>query len=193
MKPMIVLASASPQRKSLLTSLGLPFEVMPSAVDEVAHPEGDPEERARELACLKARDVASRMPGRYVIGCDTLVVDPYGALLEKPADEAEARAMLKQQSNGVSIVHSGLCVLAPDGAEHRGISSSSVRFRELSEADVDWWIGTGLWQDRSGSFQIDGPGQLMIRHIEGDWTGIVGLPVFLLGELLTEAGYPLYQ
>jgi len=192
MKPPLILASTSPQRKTLLESLELPFEVIPSAVDEAQCAEQDPEQRARQLACLKAREVASRVQGAFVIGCDTLVVDPHGALLEKPVDEQEARAMLKQQSNGISIVHSGLCVLTPDGVEHRGIASALVRFRALSKADIDWWIATRLWEGRSGGFQIDGPGQLMIQHIEGDWTGIVGLPLFLLGELLVEAGYPLY-
>jgi septum formation protein len=192
MKPTLILASASPQRKTLLESLGLPFEVVPSAVDEEAHPEADPEQRARQLACLKALDVAGRFPGRFVIGCDTLVVDPYGNTLEKPADEAEARKMLKQQSNGISFVHSGLCVMDSEGVANKGISSSLVKFRELTPGDIDWWIGTGLWQGRSGGFQIDGPGQLMIERIEGDWTGIVGLPLFELGKLLTWAKYPLY-
>jgi septum formation protein len=192
MKPVLILASASPQRKELLASLGLPFEVVPSGVDEDSHPEKNPEKRARRLAFLKADDVAKHYPDRYVIGCDTLVVDPYGTLLEKPADAAEARNMLKQQSNGISIVHSGLCILAPSGEAHFGMSSSLVRFRELNDADLDWWIGTRLWEGRSGAFQIDGPGQLMIQHIEGDWTGIVGLPVYELGKLLKEAGYPVY-
>lgn len=69
-----------------------------------------------------------------------------------------------------------------------GLSSSDVRFRSLSDADIDWWMQTGLWKDRSGSFQIDGPGQLMIEEIRGDWSGIVGLPVFLLGRLAEELG-----
>lgn len=191
MRPVLVLASASPQRKQLLTSLGLPFEVVPSQVDEEAHAERDPAARSQELACLKARDVHARFPDRFVIGCDTLVVTPHGDLLEKPRDEAEARRMLKSQSNGVSVVHSGLCVIDPDAAEHRGISTSLVRFRDLSDADIDWWLSTRLWEGRSGGFQIDGPGQLMVRHLEGDFTGVVGLPVYELGRLLMQAGYPL--
>jgi septum formation protein len=193
MQPTLILASTSPQRKTLLASLGLPFEVIPSTVDEEAHPEKDPEARALQLARFKAHDVATRFPGRYVIGCDTLVVDAYGHLLEKPAGETEARGMLKLQGGGTSVVHSGICVIDPSGAERAELSSSFVWFRSFTDRDIDWWIGTGLWQGRSGAFQIDGPGQLMIEHVEGDWTGIVGLPVYQLGVLLTEAGYPLYS
>ena len=97
--------------------------------------------------------------------------------------------MLEAQSGAMSQVHSALCIIDANGEKHTGISTSSVRFKKLSPKDIDWWVGTGLWHGRSGAFQIDGPGQLMIDYIEGDWTGIVGLPVFLLGELLKEAGF----
>ena len=72
------------------------------------------------------------------------------------------------------------------------MSSSSVTFRPLSAQDMDWWMKTRLWEGRSGGFQIDGPGQLMIERLEGDFTSVVGLPVYLLGQLLLKAGYPLF-
>jgi septum formation protein len=193
MKPSLILASSSPQRKTLLESIELPFEVIPSRVDEEAHPEWAPQQRSAQLARLKAEDVAARHPGRWVIGCDTLVVAPDGTLLEKPADAVEARTMLARQAGGASVVHSGTCVISPEGKAYEGMSSSSVTFRTMGPDEMDWWIGTGLWEGRSGGFQIDGLGQLMIERIEGDWTGVVGLPVYLLGQLLKEAGYPLYQ
>jgi len=180
----LILASASPQRKTLLTGLGVEFVVIPSQVNEEACTEHDPAKRAQLLSREKAQDVADRHRGRVVIGCDTLVVAPDGTLLEKPVDEADARRMLKLQSGGTSIVHSGLSVIHATGEMSSGLSSSDVRFKTLSEEDIDWWIKTNLWQGRSGGFQIDGPGQLMIEEICGDWTSIVGLPVFLLGDLL---------
>jgi septum formation protein len=73
------------------------------------------------------------------------------------------------------------------------MSMSSVMFKCLSPSEIDWWIGTRLWEGRSGSFQIDGPGQLMIERIEGDWSSIVGLPVFLLGQLMKKAGWDVFQ
>ena len=188
MKP-LVLASASPQRRDLLGKLGVSFIADPSRIDERACGLTDPVERAAHLARQKAEDIIGRHPGSVIIGCDTLVVSPRGTLLEKPADADEAERMLREQSGGISVVHSGLCIVATDGEMHEGMDSSNVHFAELSDDDVRWWIETNLWKDRSGAFQIDGPGQLMIKKIEGDWTGVVGLPVFLLGKLLREAGY----
>jgi septum formation protein len=184
----LILASSSPQRKELLSVLNIPFEVIPSTVDEDVYAERDPAKRVQELAILKAKDVARRHPNSVIIGCDTLVRAPDGTLLEKPKDQEEARTMIRLQSGGISLVHSGLCVIDEQGIEHTGLSSSSVHFAKLEESDIDWWMSTNLWQGRSGAFQIDGLGQLMISHIEGDFTSIVGLPMYLLGDLLKKAG-----
>ncbi len=189
--PRLILASASPQRKTLLEGLGVTFEVIPSSIDEDGHPEKSPIERSVILARLKAEDISQQHKDAIVIGCDTLVVSYAGELLEKPKDPDDARRMLEAQSGAMSQVHSALCIIDAHGKKHEGISTSSVRFKKLSPKDMDWWVKTGLWRGRSGGFQIDGPGQLMIDYIEGDWTGIVGLPVFLLGELLKEAGFEL--
>lgn len=187
----LILASASPQRSTLLAQLGIPFEVIPSDVQEDDHPESDPLQRSIDLARLKAQDIAKKHPGSVVIGCDTLVVSSKGELLEKPTSEKDARRMIGLQSGNSSVVHSAVCVIDAKGNAHEAVSSSNVTFKKLSDQELDWWMKTGLWKDRSGSFQIDGPGQLMIERIEGDWTGIVGLPVFVLGKLLEEAGVSL--
>ena len=189
----IILASASPQRKTLLAGLGVNFDVMPSRVDESDCGERDPARRSELLSALKARDVASRHPGCVIIGCDTLVVAPDGQLLEKPRDEEDALRMLSSQSGRTSLVHSAVTVINAAGEECSGISTSSVMFKKLSQQEEEWWISTRLWEDRSGGFQIDGPGQLMIEKIEGDWSGVVGLPVYLLGELLKKAGVPMWK
>ena len=186
----LILASASPQRKVLLEGLGLSFDVMASTVDETKFEECDPRKRAQLLARLKAQDVASRHADAWVIGCDTLVVSPDGVLFEKPADAKEARAMIRAQSGRTSVVHSGLCVVSPSGKHAEGVSSSDVTFKELTAAGIDWWIRSSLWEDRSGSFQIDGLGQFLIQEIRGDWTSIVGFPVFLFGQLLEELKAP---
>lgn len=184
----IILASASPQRKTLLAGLGVRFDVITSKVDEDAHPVTEPVRRSAELAKLKAEDVAAKNPGAVVIGCDTLVVASDGTLLEKPVSPDDAKRMIGLQSGKTSVVHSALCVIDAKGKTYEGVSSSDVTFKNLSEKDIEWWISTGLWKDRSGAFQIDGLGQLMIASIKGDWTSIVGLPVFLLGRLMEEAG-----
>ncbi len=190
MQEKIILASASPQRKRLLESLGISFDVIPSIFDEDAHPVREPMKRAQILAEKKAEHVREKHPDAWIIGCDTLVVAPTGALLEKPRDRQGAAEMIRLQSGGTSVVHSGLCLLSPRGESFTGLSSSKVIFKKLSDEEVEWWMETGLWKDRSGAFQIDGSGQLMIERIDGDWTGVVGLPVFLLGELAKEAGMP---
>lgn len=191
MSVQLILASASPQRKTLLEGLGIAFKVIPSGIKEDDHPEPDPLQRSKDLARLKAQDIARKNPEAVVIGCDTLVVAADGTLLEKPVSGDDALRMLRLQSGKTSVVHSALCVVDAQGGFHEAVSSSDVRFKKLTDKEMEWWISTNLWQGRSGGFQIDGPGQLMIEHIEGDWTGIVGLPVFLLGQLLQKAGYTL--
>lgn len=186
-----VLASDSPQRRKLLGQLGFPFKVYPSKLLESEIEESDPFLRAQILAQLKARDVNEQFPESYVLGADTLVVSQEGELLEKPQDESEAREMLRKQSGSVSTVHSGISLIDPSQEERSGVSSSSVFFKELTDDEIDWWISTGQWQGRSGSFEIEGPGQLIIKKIEGDWPGVVGLPIHLLSQLLKEAGFPL--
>lgn len=190
--PRLILASTSPQRKTLLEGLGILFDVVPSSVLEDDHPELNPLQRSIDLARLKAQDVASRHKGQIVIGCDTLVVAADGTLLEKPASPEDALRMLALQSASVSTVHSAVCVVDAQGRVHQDVSSSSVRFKQMTDDEKNWWISTRLWEGRSGGFQIDGLGQLLIEKIEGDWTGVVGLPVFLLGKLLREAGVTLF-
>ncbi len=192
-KTRFILASASPQRKALLAGLGVAFEVIPSNVDEDAHEIREPVERAKSLAVRKAQDVAVRHPERWVIGCDTLVVASDGTLLEKPGDAREARRMLDLQSGAVSLVHSGLALVSPEGKLWSDVSSSSVTFKTMSDDEKDWWIAGGFWKDRSGGFQIDGVGQLLIKHIEGDWTSIVGFPVFLFGKMLKDVNIVGYK
>jgi len=190
----LVLASASPQRYALLEGLNIPFEVCVTGVEDesdVSHT--DPVERAQFFARLKAERAHAVHPDAWIIGCDTLVVAADGTLLEKPRNEDEAHAMIELQSGKTSLVHSGLCVMNPRGEKQEGMSTSAVKFKQLSSAEIDWWIGTRLWEGRSGSFQIDGPGQLMIERIEGDWSSIVGLPVFLLGELMKKAGWDIFE
>ncbi|PIR54087.1 septum formation protein Maf [Candidatus Peregrinibacteria bacterium CG10_big_fil_rev_8_21_14_0_10_42_8] len=185
----LVLASASPQRKWLLEGLGLTFDVYPSDFDEEACDIQDPIQRAKYLAYHKAETVNAHFPDSFVIGCDTLVVSESGLLLEKAPDAATARLAIQALSGKTAEVHSALSIVDQLQKHYDGVSSSRVTFKKFSREEIDWWIGTELWRDRSGSFQIDGPGQLMISAIEGDWSSVVGLPVYLLGELFLKVGY----
>lgn len=190
----LILASASPQRRQLLAGLHIPFEVCVTGVEDesdVTH--RDPVERAQFFARLKAERARDVHPDAWIVGCDTLVVAGDATLLEKPKSADEARTMIQLQSGKTSLVHSGLCIINPQGKAQEGMSTSSVMFKSLSPSEIDWWISTQLWEGRSGSFQIDGPGQLMIERLEGDWSSVVGLPVFLLGQLLKKSGWDLWS
>ncbi len=176
--PMFILASQSPQRKAILERLGIPFEVIVPTVDETNVSESNPEKRALLLACEKAGEVAKRYPDRWVIGCDTLVVVSTGELLEKPRDAADARRMMELHSGNISTVHSALCLMR--GIQKlTGISTATVHFRSLKKEDIDWWIGTGLFRDRSGGFQVEGEGRKLYEKIEGEFETVVGFPVSL--------------
>src|SRR3989344_9447414 len=165
---MFILASRSPQRKAILERIGVAFEVMPSPFDEASVRESSPEKRAVILAERKAADIAKKYPDRWEIGVDTLVVASDGTLLEKPCDADDARRMLRLHSGTVSTVHSGISLQR--GAEcHSALSSARVTFRKLSDEDIEWWISTHLWQDRSGAFQIEGEGEKLIELLDGEF------------------------
>src|SRR5690349_9593677 len=133
MEHVLILASQSPQRSSLLSGIGVRFEVVPSSVDEDGHPERSPKDRALTLAELKALTIAKMHPGRFVLGADTLVVSASGKLLEKPVDVSEAKMMLTEHSGNTSIVHSALCLITPDGSVFKDVDSSSVTFKKLTQ------------------------------------------------------------
>lgn len=188
----LILASASPGRAMVFRRLGLPFEVVPSTVDEPAIPEPVPSRRAQLLARLKAEEVAASRPGHIVIGCDSVVETASEVLLEKPTDAADARRMLELLSGKTAHCHSGVCVIG-NGQTAAGLCTTLVTFAELSPEMIDWWVAQGGWEGCAGAFQIEGRCQLLISKIEGDFTSVVGLPVYVLGTLLKEVGYPLWE
>ncbi|HEX3691968.1 MAG TPA: Maf family protein [Solirubrobacteraceae bacterium] len=178
----LVLASASPQRRAILTRLGALFEVRPSGAEELEA--GDPEQVATENALRKARAV--RDPGRdeLVLGVDTLVAldgDVYG----KPADRAHARRTLQALSGRTHTVLSGLALLDASG-ERTGLARTEVSFRDLSEETIDWYLAREEWCGRAGGYAIQGAGAALVRAIEGDYENVVGLPLALLLDLLPD-------
>ncbi len=178
----IVLASRSPQRRELLGSLGVDFDVRPSDVDERS--EGDPAEVVLENARMKARGVAE--PGALTIGCDTDVALG-NMLLGKPADEDAARGHLRAMSGTTHEVLSGLCLLGPgQGLERTGVARTSVTFRTLTDEDVETYVATGEWRDRAGGYAVQGVGATLEERIEGDLTNVIGLPLGLLLDLAPE-------
>lgn len=173
----VVLASGSPQRREILSKLGVDFEVVVPGVEELE--DGDPEHLVVENARRKAWAVPPT--NRLVIACDTDVVLD-GEVLGKPADAGEARRYLDRMSGCAHEVMSGLVVLG-DGEEHSGIERTAVVFRDLTEAEKERYVRFGEWRGRSGGYAIQTLGSTLVERVEGSVSNVVGLPVGLLFEL----------
>jgi septum formation protein len=182
----VVLASRSPQRRALLESLGVSFEVAGPMIDELT--EGEPRELVLENARWKASAVAAKEPaGTLVIAGDTEVVLE-GRALGQPADEAEARAHLERLSGREHEVLGALALLGPEEEDGRprtreGLTASRVRFRALDRPLIDAYLASGEWEGRAGSYAIQGLGSALVEGVEGDVSNVIGLPIPLLLEL----------
>jgi septum formation protein len=165
----ITLASRSPQRRAILTQLGVEFEVVEPDADELTS--GDPASVVVENALRKARSVA----GARVLGVDTDVVLD-GRVFGKPDSLDAAREQLSALSARVHEVWSGIA-LREEGRESTAVSVTRVRFRELDEALLDWYLRSGEWEGRAGGYAIQGRGAALVESIEGDFWNVVGLPV----------------
>lgn len=176
---MLILASASPQRRAILEQLGIPFEQRPQEVEERS--EGDPEQAVLENARRKAR--AAPADG-LVLGADTEVLLD-GQLLGKARDEHQADAFLRRLSGRTHVVL-GALVLLDRGEERSGVERTLVTFRELDETLRSWYVESGEWPDRAGAYAIQGRGAALVQRIDGDFWNVVGLPVPLLLGLAPE-------
>jgi septum formation protein len=180
----LLLASTSPQRRAILTQLGIPFEVVEPRYEEHDPPEANAVELVREHARGKARSVAGHAGERPVVGVDTAVVldaRTYG----KPANADQAADMLGALSGRTHVVASGLCLLTPawEVVEH---AQTHVKFRPLTPRDVGAYVRSGEWEGRAGAYAIQGLGAALVERIEGDYLNVVGLPAALLVRLLAE-------
>jgi septum formation protein len=187
----LVLASRSPRRAELLRTAGIPFEVRPAAEVEELHAarlatlHADPDPYAEELARLKARDVSARLPGRLVLGADTIVVLDR-EVLEKPRDEAEARAMLARLAGRRHTVISAVALVTGDQDRWLGHERTDVEFLPLDPDAIARYVATGEPMDKAGAYGIQGYGALMVRRVEGCYFNVMGLPLALLGRALRE-------
>ena len=184
----ILLASTSPQRRTILEQLGLPFEVVAPGYEEVDPPGADVSDLVREHARGKARSVAELgSPHRPVLGVDT-AVEVGGAILGKPASLEEAQQMLERLSGKTHTVVSGLCLLTAgwEVVEHE---ATSVTFRELTPRELAHQLTQGEWEGRAGAYAIQGRGASLVERVEGDYLNVVGLPAALLVRILA-ARYP---
>jgi septum formation protein len=181
-----VLASASPRRAALLEELGVPFLRRPAEVDETPAGGETPPATAERLALDKARCGARPEEDALVVGADTVVVRD-GELLGKPADDDEARRMLRSLSGRSHEVLTGVAVVrTPEGAEAVGHARTEVRFRDLGAEDLDALVESGEGLDKAGAYGIQGLASLAVAGIRGDYSNVVGLPLGLLRRLIRE-------
>jgi septum formation protein len=184
----IVLASSSPRRQELVRNLGLNALVIPSQVDEEADPGLAPWQIVEELALRKADSVAQKHEDAIVIGSDTIVVLD-GDILGKPRDEADALDMLRRLQGRTHEVFSGIaCVDARAKLRAVRHARTIVRMKPLSDEQIRRYIATGEPMDKAGSYAIQGIGATIVTGIEGDYFNVVGMPLHLLSEMLSQFG-----
>ncbi len=190
-RPRLILASASPRRRELLSSLGIPFEIVPADIDEWAPPRlPRPERLARRLAREKALAVSSTNPESIVLASDTIVVDR-GELLAKPVDAAEARAMLQQLRGRRHNVITGVALLPGARPIRVAHQVTHVWMRDYSDEEIERYVERGEPFDKAGGYAIQDEEFHPVERFEGCYSNVVGLPLGRVIEMLSDAGLTL--
>jgi len=187
--PKLVLASRSPQRRAILESLGVAFEVRP--VDVLEEDEGAPVAVAAENALRKALAGKAR-PEEVVLGVDTIVVTGL-EIWGKPPNEEAARETLRRLAGRTHRVISGVALVDEGGAVRADEAVTEVTFRTLDDAMIEWYLGSGEWDGRAGGYAIQGRGGALVERIDGDYLNVVGLPGALLVSTLERTAPKLLQ
>jgi septum formation protein len=187
--PPLILASTSRYRRELLSRLRLPFEVLAPEVDETAGPGESPQALAKRLALAKARAIAARRPEAVVIGSDQ-VADLDGQALGKPLTHERAVAQLSRMRGHRVLFHTAVAVVCErSGFEQAALCSVAVRFRELSDDEIEFYLRTEQPYDCAGSAKCETLGIALLSAIESDDpTALIGLPLIRTSELLRRAG-----
>ena len=180
---MLVLASASPRRRDLLTSEGLPFRVQPSDAEEITHAE-TPALLTTTNALIKARPIAELNPESVVIGADTLVFLD-GESLGKPSDLEEAERMVGRLAGRTHEVITGVAIMhVKANLEETFHVASQVTFKQLNADEIRDYLGVIEPLDKAGGYAAQEHGDKIIASIEGPESNVIGLPVEKLREIL---------
>ncbi|MBQ5823595.1 MAG: septum formation inhibitor Maf [Clostridia bacterium] len=171
----LILASASPRRRELLSLAGFSFDVITADVDEVLDASLTASQLVMSLAFQKASAVASAHTDSTVIGADTVVVLD-GKVLGKPHSDAEAKEMLRSLSGRTHEVYTGVCMIKGDKV-HQFFECTKVTFYPLEQELIDSYVASGDCNDKAGSYGIQGQGCVLVKGIEGDYFNVVGFPV----------------
>ncbi len=182
--PKLILASASPRRAEILKAVGWEFEKYAAEIDETELPNEKPADYVRRLAVEKAVAVAEKYKNALVLGADTIVVIE-NQIVGKPKDLAVARKMLRMLSGNWHEVLTGVAIVR-DEKISIGLQRTRVKFTELSKAEIEFLIERGEPLDKAGAYAVQAQAALFIEQIKGDYWNVVGLPVSLVYELVTQ-------
>ena len=181
----LILASQSPQRKKILKKLGISFKAIPAHIDE--HHSGfvRPHAIAKAIALRKAEAISKKHPNDRVLGCDTIVILSNGRIAVKPKNRTDAKRTINLYRNSHCDVYSGLALVhKSSGKKLVGYEKTRLYFSDFSNDQIEKYLNSGEWRNRSGSMTIEGRGGKWIRKVEGCYWNVVGLPVNLLKEFL---------
>ena len=177
----LVLASASPRRADLLRSVMLEFDVIPADIDETVQAGEAPSHYVARLSQEKAATVADRISGAAVVVAADTTVDVDGSILEKPSDDADAHRMLRLLSGRTHLVHTGVTVSWFPETRARGTTTrvveTEVRFVELTDRAIDWYVSTGEHVGKAGAYGIQAAAGAFVERIDGSVTNVIGLPL----------------
>ncbi|MGA9853557.1 MAG: Maf family protein [Gammaproteobacteria bacterium] len=187
----IYLASQSPRRAELLRQLGVSFEVVSAPIDESLQAGESPNHYVLRLAQAKAKAALASLGGKTIrplLAADTAVMVD-GRILGKPHDRADGLAMLARLSGRTHQVLSAIALWTPDGL-HQASSTSTVTFRTITSEEAAAYWETGEPADKAGAYAIQGRGAVFVSHLDGSYSGVMGLPLYETAQLLRSAGVP---
>jgi septum formation protein len=185
----VILASASPRRKELLSTLiGQDFEIIVSSYDEEDVDNLNPVDLVMHHSKEKAVDVAGKLDEGIIISADTVVVCE-GEILGKPDDDDDAERMLNNLSAKKIQAISGITILdVASGSEITEYEVTDLWMRQMSDSFIRKYINTGETKGKAGAFAIQGKGAILVERIEGDFFNVVGLPLYRLSKMLEKSG-----
>jgi septum formation protein len=192
-RPLLVLASASPRRKELLSQIGLEPDIIdPADIPEIPMPAEKPRHFAGRLAVEKAAAVAERHKGAFVLAADTVVAVGQ-RILGKASTETEARRFLSLLSGRKHAVFTGTALVLPNGTVRQKTVKSTVIFKPLDEHDIQSYLKSGEWQGKAGAYAIQGLGSIFTAKIQGSYSNIVGLPLHEVAMMLAGNGFNVWR
>lgn len=197
--PILVLASASPRRLTLLNQIGIePAHLHPANIDETPKRAEHPRSLAKRLAQSKAEKAAqdiAHLPdlkGAYILAADT-VVAVGRKILPKPDNEDEARECLRLLSGRTHKVYTGICLINPKQKSHVKLVKTRLRFQLLNKKAIDTYIKSGEWRGKAGGYGIQGLAGCFVVNLVGSYTNVVGLPLAELVELFIAQKFPVLE